>query len=946
MTGHPEVDGRGRELAALERFLTSSADGAAGFVLAGGAGIGKTTVWNHGVARAADLGHRVLSCRPAEAETALTLSGLGDLFHGVLEEVGAALPVPQAQALEVALLRRAETGGPPPAPRTLGAAALSAVRALAGKRPVLLAVDDVQWLDEASAQVITYLARRLAGEPVGLLLAARVEPPATVPPGPAQALPAGRVTVVRLGPLGLGTLRRILLRHTGQELAMPALRRLRQDSAGNPLYALEIVRSLRLAGAFPGPGEPLPVPASVAELMGRRVRALGEPVIDALLHVALLAHPTVATVRAALEVPDGRLSPLTEAEESGIIEVRQGRIGFTHPLLASAVCAVTSAERHQRVRRRLAEVVGDVEQQARHLALCGEGPDEEVAALLERGAADAWHRGSPAAASGLWRLAAARTPPDDIDGAHRRTIAAARCLFAAGDAAGARGLLAAVVAGRPADPLWSRASLALAEVVFYEGGTVEAAELCRRALAGAGGDPALRAELYLRQAWFSTHDAAGQLAAAEAAVRVLDRPEAGPEPALLSCALAVRAMYRLTNGLGVAGPDLERAGRLLPARPSRHWAETWSRQALGAWAKCMDPAEARRRFAVELGLATEWGDEPAVGHALMHLAEIDCWLGDWSRAHEEARRSIEVMELTGQRRWLGFGRYALALVDAHLGRVAEAEATARRALRQARDSGDPYVAALLRQVLGFAALSAGDPERAGHHLARAAALVEAMELKEPARYMFHGDQIEAAAAIGRLAQAHTLLARLEDRAGVAPRPWLLAVLARAAAVVARAEGDLDRAEEAARRSLDACAALPMPLERGRALLVYGKILRAGKRKVAARDVLTRAGLIFDELGAPLWSAQAAAELRRCGQRRVEGPGLTPTEQEIHRLVAAGLTNREVAGRMFISTKTVEANLTRVYRKLGVRNRSELAALGARAAPGGPVPWAPDADRTA
>ncbi|MEU4835931.1 AAA family ATPase [Streptosporangium sp. NPDC023615] len=923
-----EVEGRARELAALDRFLTSLPGGAAALVLAGDAGIGKTTVWNHGVARAGALGHRVLSCRPAEAETTLTLSALADLLHGVLEDADDMLPPLQAQALEVALLHRTEAEGPPPAARALGAAALSAVRALARKGPVLLAIDDVQWLDQASAQVIAYVARRLTKEPVGLLVAMRAIPPAVAPLGLAQALPASRAGMMWLGSLGLGALRRMLLR-TGEEWGMPALRRLHQASGGNPLYALEIVQSLRRTGACLRPGEPLPVPESVAELMGERIRALGEPVVDALLHVALLAHPTVTTVRAAIGVPEGRLSSLTVAEESGVIEVRQSRIGFTHPLLASAVRAVTSCERHRRVRRRLAEVVSDVEQQGRHLALCEDGPDEKVAALLERGAAGAWHRGSPAAAAELWNLAAARTPPADVDGAHRRTVAEARCLLAAGDAARARRVLEAVVAARPPDPLRSRALLRLAEVVFYEGGTVEAGRLCRRALVGATGHPDLQAELHLRRAWFSTHDATEQLAAAEAAAEVLQRPGACPEPVLLSCALSVRAMYRLTNGLGIAHRDLERAARLLPAQPSRHWADTWSRQSLGAWAKCLDPAEARKRFTVELRLATESGDEPAVGHALMHLAEIDCWLGDWPRARQQARRSIEVIELTGQRRWLGFGRYALALVDAHLGRVGEAEAAARNALEQAGESGDPYVAALLRQVLGFAALSAADPERADHHLSQADGLIGAMKIKEPARYMFHGDQIEVAVATGRTARARKLLARLRNRAEVAPRPWLLAILTRSEAVVAAAEGDLDRAARAAQRALDACAALPMPFERGRALLVYGKILRASKQKIPARDVLTQAEQTFDELGAPLWSAQAAAELRRCGQRRAPDRQLTPTEREIHRLVASGLTNREVAGRMFISAKTVEANLTRIYRKLGVRNRSELAGLGTR-----------------
>ncbi|MCA2216962.1 helix-turn-helix transcriptional regulator [Jidongwangia harbinensis] len=921
----PDAEGRVTELAAIGGFLDTLPGGATALVLNGEAGMGKTTLWHHGVANARARGYRVLLCRPAEAEAALTLSALGDLLDGVLDLVAPDLPAPQVAALEVALLCRA-ADDPPWPERALAAATLSAVRALARSGPVLLAVDDAQWVDEASCRLLSYLARRLADEPVGLLATRRTESPAPPPFGLAAALPAGRLTSLSLGPLDLPSLRRVLLARTGLEYALPELRMIHHSAGGNPLNAVEIALSLQRAGHRLRPGEPPPVPEPVIALLCRRIRALPEPVFEALRYAALLAQPTLGTVRAALGVPDGAVSPVAPAEEAGIVQVTHGRIRFSHPLYSSAVRALTSTEHGQRAHRRLTAVVTDVEQRARHLALSNNVPDAGVAALLEQGAEQAWRRGSSISAAELWRLAAVRTPAADLDDLHRRNVAAAECLFAAGDAAGAQDLLRAVVTGCPADRLRSRALLKLAEVTFYQGSAAEAAELCRAALATVADDPQLTAELHLRLAWFSSHDAGGQLASAEAAVAALHRPGAAPEPAMLACALAVRGVFRLANGGGIARDDFDRAARLLPARPTRHWADTWGRQMLGTWEKYADPVAARARFALELHLATEFGDEPAMGHALMHLSEIDCWLGDWARAATGAERSIQVIELTGQRHWLGHCWFASAQVAAHQGAVDTAEDTARRALARAREGGDPYQAALLLQVLGFIGLSVGDPERAAHHLGQAADLVDGMRRTEPVRHMFHGDQVEAAIATGRLAEAHRLLDRLRARAAVARRPWLLVVLNRGAAAAAAAEGDLHSAARAAGRSLEVCDALPMPFERGRSLLVQGRILRAGRQWSAARASLGAAKRVFDELGAPLWSAQAEVDLSRCGQHRAETDQLTPTEERIRALVATGLTNVEVAGRLSISAKTVEANLTRIYRKLGVRNRSELAGL--------------------
>jgi DNA-binding CsgD family transcriptional regulator len=350
--------------------------------------------------------------------------------------------------------------------------------------------------------------------------------------------------------------------------------------------------------------------------------------------------------------------------------------------------------------------------------------------------------------------------------------------------------------------------------------------------------------------------------------------------------------------------------------------------------------QARQRFAAECRRAVELGDEPAVGHALMHLAEIDCWLGDWEQARAEAAQAVEAIRQTGQRRWLGFGLYSQALVAAHRGEVVQADESARQGLDLARAAEDPYTAALHCQVLGFLELSRGDPYEADRHLSHAARLVTEMRIKEPARYMFHGDQIEAAVELGDTDRAARLFTALDRRLAVAPRPWLVAIAARTEAVLRLAEGDQPAAEAAIDRSVAACLRLGMPFELARTLLVQGRLRRAGKQKRTARESLVQSRQIFDQLDAPLWSRRAEAELLRCGGHRTGPDELTATEQRVAALVAGGLSNREVAALAYLSPKTVEANLSRVYRKLGVRNRRELARGGQFPVSPPPVPSGP------
>jgi DNA-binding CsgD family transcriptional regulator len=225
--------------------------------------------------------------------------------------------------------------------------------------------------------------------------------------------------------------------------------------------------------------------------------------------------------------------------------------------------------------------------------------------------------------------------------------------------------------------------------------------------------------------------------------------------------------------------------------------------------------------------------------------------------------------------------------------------------------------------LGFVAICRDDATEADRQLSRADEIMQAAGVGEPARHRFHGDHVEAVVASGDLDRAAGLVDRMERRVAVAPYPWLVAVTARSRAILAMAQGDLDAASVAFGRALAVHATLPMPFERARTLLWQGRLLRRRKEKLQARVVLAEAEKIFADLGAPVWAERAAAELRRLGLQRGSVGELTPTEERIARLVASGLTNKEVAAAAFVTVKTVEANLSRIYRKLGIHSRREL-----------------------
>jgi hypothetical protein len=443
-----DVVGREAELERIGGFLDPGSGGLA-LLLEGVAGIGKTTLWQAGIELARRQQYRVLWCRPTASETAYSFAALGDLLSPVVGDVLARLPPPQRAAIGAALAL-VDLDIPEVDERVVGLALLSLLRLLAVGDPVLVAVDDLQWLDPASAAVLWFAARRLQDERLKLLLSVRVERGAA--PLQVERELADRLLRVRVGPLSSSDLHRIVVARFGRRLPRPTLLGVHHTAGGNPFYALEITRFLLEEAKPPGPGDPLPVPPTLEELLRARIARLPRAARAALEAAALLSEPTLEALE-ALEGTGSNLAWLDQAIGAGVVELVDDRVRFTHPLLAVAVRSTMGPGRRRRLHAVLAELELDPEERARHLALATTGPDGAVADALEQAAQHAVLRGAPASAAQLAELAAQRTPPEDREGRWRRTIEAGLRHATAGDFARARALLEPLLGELPPGPL-------------------------------------------------------------------------------------------------------------------------------------------------------------------------------------------------------------------------------------------------------------------------------------------------------------------------------------------------------------------------------------------------------------------------------------------------------------------------------------------------------------
>jgi DNA-binding CsgD family transcriptional regulator len=928
LAGHTAgVHGRAAELTRIGRFLDEAAHGPAALLIEGAAGIGKTTLWSAGIGLAARRGWTVLTARPVQSEAALSFSALGDLLEPVPPEALAGLPGPQRQALDVALLR-AEPGPEPPDQRAVAVALLGVIRALADTAPVVVGVDDLPWLDRASAAVLQYALRRLTTQRAALL--ATIAPGAETPAGPAESpyrFVPGRSRSLEVGPLSAEALDAILRAKGGPPYSWPEVVEVHEASGGNPYLALELAAALGSRERRRGTGQPLPVPVSLLPLVQRRLQALSPAGRDVALVAAAAAGPTAGVVLAACGGDQRARDGLESAEAAGVLQVVDDRIRFAHPLLRSVHYSSATQRQRRRAHRCLAEVTTAAEGQVRHLALAAAGPDEPLAAKLTAAAEVACLRGAAVAGAELADLALRLTPPDRLAARVERLIDAGRLHLAAFDPAGARELLEEAIRVSEPGQLRAIALEHLAQVTGYLEGVGAALPLLRQALGEADDGTVLKALIHRDLCYVIAVSGESFVAAtAEHFRAAFDIAERTGDDGLVSHLLTFQAVAEFVTGHGIRRDLIERAlaGRRRDARVPM---EMRPRVVLSHVLRSGDDLRAARALLTEeYAEATEQGAETDLPFVVMHLVELETWAGNFSLAADYAEHGYRVALAAGAPTPTACMHAARAIVGAFRGPLGEAREQAESAIESGLRSGVHYLALLGSHALGLVELVSGHPAAAHAILGMTTKAVAGREMVDPGWIALRPvpDDIEAMIRLGNLAAAEPLLASLEERAQRLDRAWALATAGRCRALLMSARGDHDAAFAAVREAFTAHERLEMPFELARTHLAAGDVARRARRKIAAREHVETAQAAFTRLGAAAWAQRAEADLARLGTSRAGGLDLTRAERQVAGLVAAGRTNREVAAELYMGVRTVEAHLSAIYRKLDVRSRSQLA----------------------
>ena len=901
-----EIVGREDELAVLHAFFEGAGEGPTAIVLEGEAGIGKSTLWLAGVEAARERGQRVLTSRPAEAERGLPHVVLGDLFEVVLDDVLPTLPPPRRQALEVSLLLE-EAPDAPVDPRTLGVAVRTVLQALAERAPVVLAVDDDQWLDPSSLSALTLALRRLAGNRVRLLLARRLVAGAH-PSELERALEPESVQRLAVGPLSVGALHRLLRDRLAGPVARQTLLRIHETSGGNPFFALELARAL---GTDVDPRQPLLVSKTLDDLMRARLADLPGPTREALELASAVGAPSAALLERAGIAPDS----LEAAIAAHVIERADGVIRFTHPLLSSVVYqGLSSGEERRRLHGRLAAIVDDPLVHARHLALATEGPDAGVALVLDEAAKTAAGRGAPAVAAELGEHALRLTPPAAHDDRHRRALAAARAHRAAGEWTRARSVGADLRAQARPGSQRAESLLLMADLE----GIDQAVELLEAALLEAASHPALKSVIHCRLAWSTRFRKgfAGALEHARAALRLAMDLD---DDLLRARALVMQAT--LSSNVGDAeAPDLAaRACELARAAGDAQVLLEAILVVAGTLTASARLNEARALLEREHQAWRE-RDELASAEVLWNLAWVELWAGRWSlaAAHADRARDMAIQ----YRLEVPQDHLPIAVVAVHRGRLELAREHSERALELAEEQLALHPPIHLA-VLGLVARGNGDATGAADWFGQAHEQAERLDWGEPNKRWWSADYAETLLELGRIEDAVRVLDVWEADALRLRRQRVLAHVTRSRGLVAAATGDAGRAALFLQRAIAHHEEVGDSFGWARAQLALGSIRLRARHKRDAREAIETALAGFEALGAATWIERARSELGRIGGRARED-GLTPAEQRVAALVAEGRTNREVAAALFLGERTVETHLTHVYAKLGIRSRTELA----------------------
>lgn len=904
---------RETEVRAVSDFLARIGPGPAGLLVEGEPGIGKTTVWSEAVRLAAEFGFRVLSARASAAEAKLAFAVLADLLDDVDLTVLDQLPPVQRVALNRVLLRG--DVGPATDERVTAAAFLSVLKLLTSQPGVLVAIDDTQWLDPPSRAVVSFVVRRLKG-PVGIVAAARTGDPDC--PGAAWLQLARDEMLVRLSlrPLSLGAVHAVIAARLGRTLPRPIITRVHQVSGGNPLYALELARTLDEHQ----PPSRLRFPDSLSALVRRRLGTISEETARMLLAAACAANLTVAELAEATHTSiDDTLRLIESAENHGIITLDGNRVRFTHPLLSYGVYTQASAPQRRAMHRNLAAVTELTELRARHLALAAVSADERTLRALDTAAGAAAARGAPSAAAELTDLAIGLGGDTPM-----RRLQAAEQHFRAGSLNEARSRVQSVIDALPPGTLRTVALMLRGAVDGYGDRLVQAGEVLTQAVAEAGDNPGLRLQALLLLALVV--GLSGDLGASvDYARRAVADAEQIHDPAVRSQALALWVQVSFMYGLDTDEQALQTA--LALEDPNSTGPATLQASAVAAvncaWTGKLD--EARTKLAAVAQHCLNRGHEVDVVWAAEFATMVDLWLGRYADATRTADDAVQRAEQIGGQIPLIDALTCQAAVAAHCGREDDARRAASAAVATARSNDIAFKTAAPLASLAFLEVSLRNYEAA---LATLEPLLAAFDSVHGTEIMVGGylpDAVEALVAVGRLDDAEPLLAALETNGARLDRPWMLAVGARGRALLLAARGDLDAAAAAAQQAMAHHDRLPMPFERARTQLLMGQLERRRRHRKAATQTLTEALDCFEAIGAPLWAGRARAELAPLQFPPAEALSLTPAEQRVAERAAAGLSNQDIAVELFLSPKTVEMNLSRVYRKLGIRSRAQLYA---------------------
>ena len=837
--------------------------------------------------------------------------------------------------MEVALLRDPSSeplpaslpgaSRPQPELRMLARGVLDVVRLLSGSAPLMIAVDDAQWLDRPSAGVLEFCFRRLRREPVSILLTFRNDD-GLFPLGLGRALPPDRLRRMPLGPLSLGAIGKILRSRLGIVLPLHALTRLYDTCGGNPFYALECARTLSGRPDTPLTNEPIPIPHSLSDLVRHRVRGLTPEVRRLGRLVAASSDPRERQIRAACSDEES-WAAIDQAVDAGLIERDGDALRFTHPLLRSVLYSEMPLKERRHVHQRLGAAAEDIERRAWHLALGADRPSEEIAGILDGAARHAASRGAPEEAATLMEQAARLTPAGRSEAARERMVHAADYHFRAGDIAHSRELIDSVLPACPAGPLRASLLLRLATIYYHQSGWPLAEQTFRQAAEEAPDDPALCA--HAEQELAFARLVAGDLPGASRLAKASLLPaEQAADQRLMAHSLARVAIFEFLQGHGARLDLLDRAEALHAAAGAESVARlprfdpSLVRGLVLKWSDRLD--EARSRLADRYRNGIDHGDEASMPFLLYHFSELECWAGNWDAAEEYALEACRIADESRQHTTRPATLYSLALVRAHRGQVQQAREISSEALALCDRTGNIPARSMVLSVLGFIATSLDDAQAVHSHLGNLAEVASVVGLGEPSVVKFLPDEIEALAVLGEFDLAWSFTRQLEAQGKSLGRPWALATAARCRARLADADGDLTGARAACEQALSQHRRLTMPFELGRTLLVKGKIERQASHDAAARATLGQALDIFEDLGAPLWAAKVGRELSKIAVRAPVN-GLTETERRVAALVTQGHTNRQVAAAMFVTENTVQTHLRHIFQKLSVRSRTELAA---------------------